>query len=385
MPALASDGSCVHQPSAHADGLFRTNNFDLVRLIAAAQVAITHGLSHLDVNASHNPALAWISYLPGVPVFFFVSGFLISKSYETTVTLADYSINRVLRIYPALIVCTAFSLAAVYASGYFAQQAVAAGSVIGWFLAQTTILQFYNPDFLRGFGVGVMNGSLWTIAVELQFYVLVPVIYRFAGRLVPTRSGFDKVLILLFLAFLGANLAYFSIEEAHWDTLGRKLIGVSFVPWFYMFLLGVIAQRKFDIAHRLVAARAHIFVAAYAATCILLVDRGVLRAGNGISPALFLMLAASVLSCAYSAPRLSSTVLGRNDISYGVYIYHMPVINLFIFAGMTGDPAKLCIALGTVGLLAFLSWRLIEKPALRMKSHPFFPMYAASSPREMRQ
>ena len=34
-----------------------------------------------------------------------------------------------------------------------------------------------HPDFLRGYGVGVLNGSLWTIPVELQFYALVPLIY----------------------------------------------------------------------------------------------------------------------------------------------------------------------------------------------------------------
>ena len=46
-----------------------------------------------------------------------------------------------------------------------------------WCLGQLSFVQFYNPDFLRGFGVGVVNGSLWTIAVELQFYVAVPILF----------------------------------------------------------------------------------------------------------------------------------------------------------------------------------------------------------------
>lgn len=37
-----------------------------------------------------------------------------------------------------------------------------------------SFVQFYNPDWLRGFGTGVLNGSLWSIPVELQYYVLLP-------------------------------------------------------------------------------------------------------------------------------------------------------------------------------------------------------------------
>ncbi len=250
------------------------------------------------------------------------------------------------------------------------------GAVLLWFVAQSTVLQFYNPEFFRGFGVGVINGSLWTIAVELQFYVLMPFIYRLIGRFAPTKSRFDAALVVLALVFLAVNIAYFSIDEAHWETMGRKLLGVSFVPWFYMFLAGVIAQRQFPRAYRFVAGRAYLFMAAYAIACIYLVGDGMLRLGNGISAPLFLLLAAAVLSCAYSLPDLSWRVLGRNDISYGVYIYHMPMLNLLIFARMTGDFGKLAFALGLVMLLAYLSWRLIEKPALSMKSHAFFPVYA---------
>jgi hypothetical protein len=46
-----------------------------------------------------------------------------------------------------------------------------------WLAAQLTIGQFYNPVFLRGYGLGVLNGSLWTIPLE-QFCVLVPLLHR---------------------------------------------------------------------------------------------------------------------------------------------------------------------------------------------------------------
>ena len=51
-----------------------TNNFDLIRLFAASQVAITHASEHLGFN---HPIIDAIAFLPGVPIFFFISGFLI--------------------------------------------------------------------------------------------------------------------------------------------------------------------------------------------------------------------------------------------------------------------------------------------------------------------
>ncbi len=63
---------------------FLKNNFDLIRLFAAFQVALVHVFRIMEIET------AWVGsfilhlfYLfPGVPIFFFISGFLISRSYE---------------------------------------------------------------------------------------------------------------------------------------------------------------------------------------------------------------------------------------------------------------------------------------------------------------
>ena len=54
------------------------NNFDLIRLFAATQVAISHISSHLEIAI---PGLSFLSYFPGVPIFFFISGYLIYQSF----------------------------------------------------------------------------------------------------------------------------------------------------------------------------------------------------------------------------------------------------------------------------------------------------------------
>jgi len=376
MPAHDKDVALRPEMAEPADTeLFRINNFDLIRLFAALQVAIFHGQSHLGISPFAE--WSWLSYFPGVPIFFFVSGFLVSRSYERVDSLVDYSANRALRIFPALVVCTLATLMILVATGYLDVRSVGIGPTAAWLLGQITIFQFYNPNFLRGFGVGVINGSLWTITVELQFYVLVPVVYRLIESVAPGKRGFDAILALVTLVFLCINVAYFAADPTQWNTVERKVLGVSFIPWFYMFLFGVLGQRWLVRLRRLVAARAPIFLGAYLLLCFLAIDAGLFRSGNSISPPLFLILAALILACAYSMPNLAGTLLGRNDISYGIYIYHMPVFNLFIFLGLVGKAWHLAAALGIVFLGALLSWRLVERPALSKKSHPLYPVAAS--------
>src|ERR1700694_2402149 len=155
----------------------KQNNFDLIRLVAALQVAILHSASHLHIGPQSFPLLELLSLFPGVPVFFFISGFLISKSYENNPVLHEYALNRVLRIYPGLVLCLLLSLTMVWITGYFHTFSVPISDLLVWLGAQLSIAQFYNPPFLRDYGVGVLNGSMWTIAVELQFYVIVPILY----------------------------------------------------------------------------------------------------------------------------------------------------------------------------------------------------------------
>ena len=154
---------------------FKLNNFDLVRLFAATEVALHHAMFHLQVP--DNLLTRTLQLAPGVPIFFFVSGFLISRSYETNARLAEYALNRVLRIYPALVVCTALAMASVLASGYLSGRMPGAGALLLWLASQVTIVQFYPPEFMRAFGSGVLNGSLWTTSTE------------FVGNTAKTGSG----------------------------------------------------------------------------------------------------------------------------------------------------------------------------------------------------
>jgi len=63
---------------------FSTNNFDLLRLYAASQVALHHALRHLQVEHADWLIIKITRLFPGVPIFFFISGLLISRSFENS-------------------------------------------------------------------------------------------------------------------------------------------------------------------------------------------------------------------------------------------------------------------------------------------------------------
>lgn len=336
----------------------RINNFDFVRLLAATQVVVYHGVTHLDVPRWLVLAGDWLSYFPGVPIFFVISGFLISMSWERAPSLRQYAWNRLLRIYPALWGCLLVSLLIFLSAGNDLPPARELGL---WLAAQMTFFQFYNPDFLRGFGTGVLNGSLWTIAVELQFYVVLPLLAMFARRSWRAWLAVAGVSLALMLA---VRPLMFPAE-----TLVQKLIGVSLAPFLFYFVVGVVLRYVYERRPRLLRGRAGYWALAYALWMAIEIAFEISGSGgNVLNPVSTVLLGLLTVSAAFTKPALSNRILRGNDISYGVYIYHMPVINLLLFYGLRGGYG---IAIATAGtfLLAFASWRLVERPALGLKRY----------------
>jgi len=353
--------------------VYKFNNFDLLRLIAAMQVVYVHAIEVLQIHPSGVvKSLLSFSYLfPGVPIFFFISGFLISKSYESNHKLSEYFQNRILRLYPGLIACVSLSFILIYVSGYMATTST---DIFDWsvlYLAKTTIVQFYNPEFMRAYGDGVLNGSLWTITVELQFYFLVPIVYTIFKLQDSSSSNFK--LIVLILVFLLINRIYTYIPGEYRNDIGYKLLRVSFFPWFYMFLFGVLVQKNFSFFYKIVAERVVLFFVIY---CV--IGYGAMTyniaLGNNINPVVYVLLVALALSFAYSFVGLSKKLLRGNDISYGTYIYHMPIINFMLYSGFSGDITKAFYAFLITIVLAVISWLVIEKKSLGLKKHPLNPL-----------
>jgi peptidoglycan/LPS O-acetylase OafA/YrhL len=332
----------------------RRNNFDLLRLIAAVQVMGFHVAGHL--NLPLGPLFAPFSAMPGVVIFFVISGYLVSSSLERSSTLGAYLLARFLRIYPALWVC--LGIAILLATAWGGVRA-SAPELIPWLVAQLSIGQFYNPQFLRGFGTGVLNGSLWTIPVELQFYLFLPCFYALLRRV----QAKNALLIGLILVFAGVHYFYATLSAER--SLAVKVLGVTLFPYLYLFLLGVLLQRNPHWVARFLAGKSVVWIVIFAATSCAMGWLGLEIYGNTLNPVSALVLGLTVVSIAYARPRS----LGGYDLSYGIYIYHMIFVNAVLHAGRSSVAAA-AFVIGATFLLAFCSWVFIETPALGLKHAP---------------
>jgi peptidoglycan/LPS O-acetylase OafA/YrhL len=350
----------------------KSNNFDLIRLVAAAQVVVVHLLHHQGLTQYDSLAALLTRFFPGVPVFFFVSGFLISQSFDKNPSIVDFTLNRCLRIYPALIACFLVSVLSVIATGYFQDRHADWIGLAGWTAAQLSFLQFYNPDFMRHYGTGVLNGSVWTIGVELQFYMLTPLIYKLVHSRPSGKSAINALWLALILVFVVANRLYAGHAPGSGKSMMFKLLGVTFIPWVYMFLAGAFVQYNFKFFHSMLSGRFLPVFVGYLAIALLAEHWLGWGFGNLLNPVFFLALMLVIFAAAFSYPTVSDRVLRRNDISYGVYIYHMPVINLLLAIGYGASIKGFWIAAFATVALAFVSWFFVEKPALSFKRRPLY-------------
>ena len=142
-----------------------------------------------------------------------------------------------------------------------------------------------------------------------------------------------------------------------------------------MFCMGVLVQRNIDRIYPLIAGRAVHLLALYAAISVFThhFELYPLLRGhrNSMGMVNYIVYCALVLSVAYTKRDWSDRLLRRNDISYGMYILHMPVINAVHEQGVRGWGAFF-LAVGCTTALATASWLIIEKPALRLKPRPMY-------------
>ncbi|WP_066801048.1 acyltransferase family protein [Sphingomonas soli] len=133
-----------------------------------------------------------------------------------------------------------------------------------------------------------------------------------------------------------------------------------------MFMLGAYVSTNQALQHKILSINPLIYLVLYAASYAAAAYFGI-GTGNGINVVSYMLLSALIFSLAHYKPGLSNSLLQGNDISYGVYIYHMPIVNLFLYLGILGSAWHFAGALALTFAVSLLSWFCIEKPALKLK------------------
>jgi peptidoglycan/LPS O-acetylase OafA/YrhL len=358
----------------------RDNNFDLVRLFAALQVAMWHAAEHLQLPiwAGYFP-WTWMQF-PGLAIFFGVSGFLVTRSFRTDHAIGPFFWRRALRIYPGLWACLIVIEVALFSTGAFPSHSLDPSLQAGWELllfvsGSNSFADLFFPwPFNHGhFFLHFPSGVLWTITVELQFYLLVPFIViavMRAGRLAPLPLA-----ALLVLSITVANRWQQLVAE-HYYSRSFELIRLSIVPQLWMFLIGMAAELYWHKVRRLFEGTGLLWLAAYLGfgylyylrTGIIFTDYMNPTVGNVIKTAFLL---ATVFSLAHTFRRAARVLRGA-DLSYGIYLYHMPVVWTLLWLGYAHS-LQLWYAVSIITFLfAATSWFIVERPMLRLKRLPLF-------------
>ena len=335
----------------------KDNNFNLIRLIAALQVCILHTISHLKLNIN----IPIIGYFPGVLIFFTTSGFLIYQSIINNSNLFRYFKNRFIRIYPALWICQLLTVFMLLFFNIIKIEDIFSLKILKWLLAQFSFFQFYTANILRNYGVGNPNGSLWTIPVELQFYIILPiVIFTFKKiKLIYKITGMCLISILF-------NIFLTKIEIFNNSNVYIKLLSVSILPYFFYFGCGILLSYYWNQIKTYIVGKAFLWLFVFF-TYIYIFDVSPEYQPKKFSGFIInIILSILTISFAHTLPKISRILKGQ-DYSYGIYIYHMLVINCIVQLGYINSLNYFILSILVTIILAILSWNIIEKRVLILK------------------
>ncbi len=337
------------------------NRFDVLRLLAAWLVLYNHSFV---LTASSE--IEWISrFLKfdtasglAVALFFTISGYLIYNSLENSQSAKDFLIKRILRIYPALIGVVLFTIFIVgplstelTISNYF--------NDIKTFQYFKTIsginIKYELPGVFENFPEKSVNGSLWSIALELRCYLIL-----FLLSLIPFSM---RVKILLAVIILLATLFFRPLESA--SDLSGKFFGIAyqFNKFGLMFFLGALfASCKNFVSHKFLNYLGFICLVVFLILLTEDISKVSMIIYNFIIPIIFLWIG---LQFSF-LPRISEQI---GDISYGIYLYAFPIQQLLVYyrIGVNNVTMHIIISTFLTFLLAYISWKYIEFPSLKFK------------------
>lgn len=328
------------------------NNITLLRHFAAFFVLITHSFDLTDnfknetLRRLTGQSISFSKI--GLIIFFFISGFLITQSLVTSANLKQFVWKRFLRIYPAIFVLmllTVFLLGPLFTT-FSTREYFLSGKTWSYLFGTTLVrLRFVLPGVFDGEGV---NGSLWTLPIEFRLYLLLALLSLIG--LVKRRSLYF-IFVFSFIAF-----GIFMVTHNFQSELASYF--VAYFSWGIYFLTGsfiFFMKDKLVLDYRILIS--------------LLVLWYVLR-NVEIANQLSELICFSYLTLwlSFKTPVVFSDFFKRNDFSYSMYLYAYPIQQMFIYKNPTIMPVTLmCLTVIALIPCCWLSWNLVEKPALKLK------------------
>lgn len=327
--------------------LHPVNNFDALRLVAALAVLYSH---QYPITGTTPPAWMNVAMVGGVAVmaFFVISGYLVTLSWFYQPRLWAFCAKRALRIWPALLTVVLLATLVLGSSvttlplpDYFRHP-------MTWDYLHNLLLQtrFGLPGVFAGNTFpDTVNGSLWTIPIEVSCYAVLAA--AGACGLLRFRWLWAAICAAYLLWFLTHKTVDLTGVMTHWWEFPAYFAFGSLIACFHQQFL----QRR-------------ALFAAIACACALTAYAG------GFSYSAILLFLPAVLLAVGTASWPVLSQAGRfGDVSYGTYLYAFPIQQTVrLLAPDLGFTSSLTIVVMLTLVAGWLSWRLVEQPALRLKT-----------------
>lgn len=345
--------------------------FDLVRLVLCYEVMVWHtvALTGGDIDAWLASPL-WLPFDLMVPMFFTLSGFLVTAS-AMRLPVMPYLLNRGARILPALFAVVGFAM--LVAGPLTTTLPLAGYATDPQFWRYLTNLAGWPAYLLPGVFEanaypGVVNGSLWTVRWEIGCYLMMAIMVACG---IARRAWVVPALALVWAlvpCLLGPVREWASGPAA---PLLRQVFstGGNLFPYFLGGATIWLFRHRIPWHGGLAALSLGIMLAA-----ALLLD------GRNFSSnpwkSLLMIAPSAYLVCWAGLQRLPVPRVYRGgDYSYGVYLWHFPVLQtLQHFLHLDQWWELLLVGFLPVTLLAAASWHAIEGPVLAARKRQRRPI-----------
>lgn len=332
------------------------SGFDYLRIFLAAEVLAWHTVlmsyGHEVQNDMLNTSL--LRAIPALilPMFFALSGFLVAGSLDRSHSFLRFMVLRFLRIFPALCIVVVLSavvlgpLITVYSiKDYFSDPLFGK-----YFLTLLGIVQNELPGvFVSNPFPTIVNGQLWTIPREMLCYTIL--------GCASVVGIFRRPYIFLFLALIGQLLFAFRVafgDPIIWGNVPPNVLYLCFFAGstFYLF--------KNVIPFHLGAA-----MTALTTSIIIIYIPG------GAYFVAFPVAYATVCLGLLSPPK--TFLVKTGDYSYGLYLFAFPIQQLMAMQTTLANEwyINLGLSLPVSLAVAYCSWHLVEKNALKLKNIKF--------------
>ena len=326
--------------------------FDTMRLALSLAIMVVHSVTLMQGIAYFDYRQWWgyPLFLALLPMFFGLSGFLVTGSAVRLRSTSRFMLNRGFRIIPALAVevtLSAIVLGAIVTTlplaEYFTHPQFWA-----YFQNIVGIIHFELPGvFLDNPFPGTVNGNLWTLQPEYYCYLLL-------GALMWSRVFFRTRLYLSVIVFFSAALI---LADVGWK-FGQPFYAVSSTLLVFCFFIGsliFLLSEHIPFNGRLAIAAAVIYWM-------------LSEVPGGTALAMLPLCYVIVYLGMCKIPKIK--YLDRGDYSYGIYLYGFPNQQTLAHYFPQALPwwAMGAISIGITIFFSMLSWHWIEKPVLALKN-----------------